>query len=709
MNLMERISGLFRSAFPAAIKPQQQTLIHTLDAARRANRAEEYDRALEALDKIDQLVDTSGNAAARSALGLQRAEILIRMRRFPEAQALLERLRAENDSFEARLGLGMLAQAQDRWTDAREQYEAALDVARKTKGGAHEGRILGHLAETYLHDGNASYAEHLLRDALPKLSAGSDVEYSTHFVGLLGQALIASGHEVEGQHLLGRALQLAEQMHYRAYERHWSQVMGGRALAEARYPDALVHYEKAQRLSDPQQPSVSYIQLLTQLSKVNLYLRANDQAVSLAEQAVSGAQSLGDVHAEIAARGALGVALRAAGRSSEALAHLQAAVDAEDGETQIEVLRGLAAAYADTDDDAAAIALYGRAIQQAERLGAMLELAQSRRDLGLAHLKRGELAKAIIEWSTALPIYEERKAYAQVARLYVDIGNARKQLGQGQRAMKDFEQALMTLNNVDEADSETRGLVLSSAANAYAEQGDVESADAFYNEAITLSDRLGDRHAEATRFGNYGWFLLLVGRPRRALSMLDRALRLSQALSLPLHAAVQTDNIGLAHDGLGDFASAQEYHEKALTLIAPLDEPRWEAIFRVNLAGTLLSLARADEAEPLLKAALEVGRALEDAEIIVRALTGLASVQLKRRQPAGAESALDEALRMARRMELRRLLAEALAIRSQQLTLLGEHAEATAAWTEAQRLFALLHMPQAKQPPLWLEHPPASA
>jgi tetratricopeptide (TPR) repeat protein len=431
--------------------------------------------------------------------------------------------------------------------------------------------------------------------------------------------------------------------------------------------------------------------------------------VTLAEQAVNAAQTLGDTHAEVAARGALGVALRAADRSEEALAHLQAALDAEDGETQIEVLRSLAAAYTDTGEDDAAIALYGRAIQQAERFGAALELAQSRRDLGLVYLKRRELTKAIIEWSTALPIYEERKAHAQVARLCVDIGNARKLLGQGQRAMKDFEQALMTLNNVDEADFETRGLVLSSAANAYAEQGDVESADAFYNESITLADRLGDRHAEATRFGNYGWFLLLVGRPRRALSMLERALRLSQALNLALHAAVQTDNIGLAHDGLGDFASAQEHHEKALDLIEPLNEPRWQAVFRVNLALTLLSLERADAPEPLLTAALEVGRQLDDSEIIIRALTGLASVQIKRRQPGAAESALEEALRMARRMELRRLLAEALAIRSQQLTLLGKHTDATAAWTEAQRLFALLHMPQAKQPPLWLEHPPASA
>ncbi|MFN8448689.1 MAG: hypothetical protein U0521_08900 [Anaerolineae bacterium] len=95
--------------------------------------------------------------------------------------------------------------------------------------------------------------------------------------------------------------------------------------------------------------------------------------------------------------------------------------------------------------------------------------------------------------------------------------------------MKDYEQALMVLNSLDGADQETRGLVLSNAANAYAEQGDVESADAFFTEAITIAEHLGDPVAESTRNGNYGWFLLLVGRPRRAMTTLERALSISHA------------------------------------------------------------------------------------------------------------------------------------------------------------------------------------
>ena len=69
---------------------------------------------------------------------------------------------------------------------------------------------MSHLADTYLHDGNASYAAHLLREALPKLTMPSDVEMSSYFVGLLGQALIQNGQEAEGHHLIGRALGISE-------------------------------------------------------------------------------------------------------------------------------------------------------------------------------------------------------------------------------------------------------------------------------------------------------------------------------------------------------------------------------------------------------------------------------------------------------------------------------------------------------------------
>jgi tetratricopeptide (TPR) repeat protein len=356
----------------------------------------------------------------------------------------------------------------------------------------------------------------------------------------------------------------------------------------------------------------------------------------------------------------------------------------------------------DSGDLDSAVATYQRAIKQAEATGAPLELAGARRDLGLVYLKRDQLPSAIQEWTAALAIYDEHKAHAQAARLYCDIGNARKMLGQVARAMKDYEQALMALNSVEEYDTETRGLVLSSAANAYAEQGDVESADAFYSESISIAVRSGDRAAESIRNGNYGYFLLLVGRPRRAIASLERAIRLSQTLGLTLQTAVQTDNLGLAYDALADYEVALGYHQKAVEMAETLIQPYWLALFRINLANTYTALGQLMQAEPLVRLALEAGKTLDNSEVTIRAQTALALLAVQKGEPAAAEAPLMAAIALARRLEMRRWLAEALAVRSRQQSSLRNDADASAAWEEARHLYEILHMPQAKQAPAWL-------
>lgn len=366
----------------------------------------------------------------------------------------------------------------------------------------------------------------------------------------------------------------------------------------------------------------------------------------------------------------------------------------------IDLLRSLAAAQAKSGATDAAIQTYARAIKAAEK--SPLALAQTRRDLGLTHQALGDLHAAIHEWMIALAIYETEKAAAQAARLLCDIANARKVSGQHARAMKDFEDALLQLNAVEESDLETRGLVLSNAANAYADSGDVESADSFFNEAITIANRLEDRAAESTRSGNYGWFLLHVGRPRRAISVIERALQLSRELDMPLHTAVQTDNLGLVYDALGDYMTALDHHRQALRLLEALDQPYWVATARINQANTLIALAQIDQAGALLDAALATGRALGRVELVIAALIGLASVALGQRDLDGAENLLHEAITLARKHDMRRLLAEALSVRSHQQALANQPADAAATWEEAHKLYAMLHMAQAKVQPAWL-------
>ena len=131
-----------------------------------------------------------------------------------------------------------------------------------------------------------------------------------------------------------------------------------------------------------------------------------------------------------------------------------------------------------------------------------------------------------------------------------------------------------------------------------------------------------------------------------------------------------------------------------------MDDPAWAAHIKVNLADTLITMSNLDEAQTLLDEALAYSREVNQSEVIIIALIIRSRLLLVRQQPEAADDLLAEAVNLARKIDHRRLLAEALSLRSEQQAALGRSGEA--AWEEAQRLYLILHMPKGKIQPAWL-------
>ncbi|MCB9454099.1 MAG: tetratricopeptide repeat protein [Anaerolineaceae bacterium] len=697
-----------------APSPAVQNLQNAVEAGQRAKHAEHYAEAVNAFDIAADLAQDIGDYTGLLVIALHKAESLMGLGEWETAEHILQQAcqAAKERGRETQMaylmtGLGRIHQEQGDWTQARRQYEEALALARMVHAYGAEGRSLGHLADTYLHESNASYAAHLLREALTRLNTAGDTEMSSLFVGRLGQAMIVNGQENEGDQLLVRALRLAKQLGYRKYERHWGIVLGERANDTGRYLDAYRLLREALTLFPQDSVEPATIQALVITARTGLKVGASAEAADYARMVVTAAESQDDPHLQALARGVLGMALQANKQSAEAVPYLEEAIRAWDNPTknalaeQIEILRTLAAAYAETDDHAAA-ETYQRAIQAASSRGMGLAEAQARRDLGLFYMERHQYLDAINEWSTALILYERENQVAQVARLHCDIAHARKRLGQGGRALKDYEQALITLNMLN-ADLETRGLVLSNAANAYVEQGDIESAEAFFNETLAIARRLNDAEAEVTRRGNYGWFLLVTGRSQQAISILEYALRKSESLNLTLQAAIQASNLGVAYDSVGQHEKALALHHQALAQIQPLDNAYWTHIFNLNLGRTLLALGEVRAAAALFAEAIQHGREENDLDLLIQGLTGDAQAAMREKHYLQAEAQLTEAISLARRADSRRLLAEALSTQSAYHAAVNHPEQANARWEEARKLFNILHHPLAKSQPAWLE------
>jgi len=719
-RLAEKLGLRSSGAVNTASQVGRETLLTLLERMKRYKRSGEYDKALEEIDRATQMISGYQSSLVSEslpfALRLHRADIYTQQKNYSEAQNLLLGLQNEAEVHKQKaylayvlIALGVLSQEQSLWDLAREYYERALRVSKEYKLLGAEGRSQGHLADTYLNEGNASYATYLLQEAIPKINTSGDMELSSYFVGRLGESLIIQGKKGDGQNLIGRALRIAEQMEYRQYQIRWRSALAVEAMSEGLYEDArrLFTAVFAQMNTQMVKDEPKMMSTLCRLCKVCLRLNDIPAALDYAKQASEFSDSVSSAD-KLLLEATLGVIARTVHDYDGAIGHLVTAIDGgyidqkwtEGEHSPVELLRNLAVAYTERGDFTSARATFDKALVYAEKHDDPLDTAAIHRDIGIFYMRQKQLDEAIKEWHIALRLYEGRGQYARVARLYCDIAHFRKQSGQFKRAMSDYQMALQTLSSSD--DIETRGVVLANTAIAFVDYSDMETVDSFFVESIQIAGQLGDKLAESTRRGNYGWFLLVTGKPDRALEMLEYALRLSEQLGLKTQLAVQTDNIGLVYDEIGNYERAVYYHAKAWELLSGSDEIHWRGIVSANLGNSLVSLGKKDEAQKLLDVALESGRNQDDSEVIVRALIGLVRLNMKDDPVTHIATWLDEAQTRLEILHSRRLMGDVYALRSRYEAQIGNLDASRLAWDRVQATFKLLGSPLSEVAPQWL-------
>ena len=159
--------------------------------------------------------------------------------------------------------------------------------------------------------------------------------------------------------------------------------------------------------------------------------------------------------------------------------------------------------------------------------------------------------------------------------------------------------------------------------------------------------------------------------------------------------AVQTNNLARTYYQLGDFDTARTLHKQAIAGANALGEERWLAVFQSDLAVTLEALDRHDEAEPLYLSALEKSRERGDLENTVRTLTRLASLYQRTGRAAQARPLIAEAYKTARHMDYKKGLADVAAVQGDLAREAGDLDSAQRFYTEARRLYTILHDPLA--------------
>jgi tetratricopeptide (TPR) repeat protein len=226
-----------------------------------------------------------------------------------------------------------------------------------------------------------------------------------------------------------------------------------------------------------------------------------------------------------------------------------------------------------------------------------------------------------------------------------NLGNAHANLGDNQRAIDLFEQALAIARDL--GDRKGEGVWLGSLANVYGDLGDTRRAIDLFEQALAIARDLGDRVGEAKRLGNLGATYASLGETRRAIDFTEQALAIARDLGDRGSEGAWLGNLGATYASLGETRRAIDLTEQALAIARDLGERGSEGAWLGNLGSGYATLGDTRRAIDLTEQALAIARDLGDRGSEAEQLTGLGDQYVDRGAWNQAIRHYSEAIRVA--------------------------------------------------------------
>lgn len=224
------------------------------------------------------------------------------------------------------------------------------------------------------------------------------------------------------------------------------------------------------------------------------------------------------------------------------------------------------------------------------------------------------------------------------------LGLASARVGDYAPARAFFEQALSTWQRL--GDDLERAHTLNDLASVSNEQGDYAAARLAFEEALALHRRQGDKPASAITLGNLALVLNAQGDRDRAWPLMEESLVLRRELGNAAHLGLQLSNCGYIALGHGDLVRAQQWLREAVAVCRTAGSPRTEGNALNNLGCSELLAGDIESALALFRRALLLRSEVGDRRGIVYSLVAFAAVamQLGKRSRAAALSAAVDTL-----------------------------------------------------------------
>jgi tetratricopeptide (TPR) repeat protein len=174
--------------------------------------------------------------------------------------------------------------------------------------------------------------------------------------------------------------------------------------------------------------------------------------------------------------------------------------------------------------------------------------------------------------------------------------------------------------------------------------GNLEKAKAYAEQALTLSQQLGDTWGVAYSQMMIGNALAESRELARAVPMFEEAIRLFRALDDEHYALIATGNLAWVVEELGDKKRGRALRQEVVLAARAHGNQRMEASMLSELGMTAYDADRLEEAAVMLRQAIEINHRTGDTRSLALDLGRLAAVLAKKDKPDAAARILSKSV-----------------------------------------------------------------
>ena len=526
---------------------RQERLCETLGLRGRQQRI---------IDELVALLEPAGDPSLLAEAYLRQGDLFTLLRRFRDAEAVLERSLRLRRELEDAIGernvlrsLGLLCWHQGKDEDALRHIEAALAVDRERgdvesqvgdlsnranvlKGMGRHQRALASLEEALILSERSESG----RGNLPEIDFYYKRAYILHILANVHREL---GDDERALEYLGQARALTAEKRLPIQLSYHFTSTAHIYLSHGKVEECLRLYRDAVELTRKAKFASGLAQALRFMGEVLFGLGRDEEALPPLVEAAGLFAQLRDPATEAMLwiqvarlqerRGDLEAALAAWGKA-RAL-HDQHGDDPR----QLEVLEGLARVVRRRLPEASlALGYYWEALTLAERLGDRPAAGRLRNSMGIVEWERGRYDEARAHYEAGLAIFRELDATADAAFMLASLGVTLNAMGRWVEARGCLEEACVLHRSSGDRLAEARGL--GALSDVLRRLGEADRAIECCEGSLVLRRQLGDRAGE-------GWMLQRLALAHDADGSTDRA---SECAAEGARIAAETEDEALA-------------------------------------------------------------------------------------------------------------------------------------------------------------------